>query len=349
VITTIQVKAFRGVREGQVEGLSPVSILVGPNNSGKSTCLDALACVGFGSSASSIVRLLLRRGGPPLDALQQIHKGIGDRTELVALGEQNGQAATWSTELKVGGPRRVEQVNQAKSEGLEERMLRFSVAWDHRPEQESGASSTYVDQRGKTATNVRHSGPFFTPFPCRLVDVETVRGRGALENAYSELERSGQARRVVEALRTSQPGLTDLRILKIGEEFVLHSLLTSPPPIPAYVAGDGFKRFLELAAAMLPLEPGVVLLEEPESYQHPRYLRELATLMLSAARAGTQVILSTHSLELIDTLLGAPEAEGLAYPSVHRLRLADGELTGVTLDRERALALRHELLEDLRA
>jgi predicted ATPase len=119
--------------------------------------------------------------------------------------------------------------------------------------------------------------------------------------------------------------------------------------VPAYLAGDGFKRFLWLAATVLKVQKGIVLLEEPESFQHPRYLEELARLLYVAARDGTQVVLSTHSIELIDLLLNAPETDGRTYPAVHRMRLVDGKLYATTIDRESAVIGRRDLLEDLRA
>jgi hypothetical protein len=69
LIASVSIENFRGVREGGVEGLAPISILVGPNNTGKSTVLEAIAATGYGQRLDEVVTLLLRRGGPPLDAL----------------------------------------------------------------------------------------------------------------------------------------------------------------------------------------------------------------------------------------------------------------------------------------
>lgn len=52
-----------------------------------------------------------------------------------------------------------------------------------------------------------------------------------------------------------------------------------------------------------------------------------------AAKEGTQIILSTHSIELIDLLLNAPDAEGQPYPAVHRLRLHEGKLRATSIRR----------------
>ena len=90
------------------------------------------------------------------------------------------------------------------------------------------------------------------------------------------------------------------------------------------------------------------MLEEPESFLHPRYLKELATLLVKAARKGRQVILSTHSMELIDLLLhGTDVSEG--FPTVHRMSLVDGTLSGIAMAHQLAMAARDELLEDLRS
>jgi hypothetical protein len=42
VIESIQIKNFRGIQEGQIEGFRKFNLLVGPNNSGKSAVMEAL-------------------------------------------------------------------------------------------------------------------------------------------------------------------------------------------------------------------------------------------------------------------------------------------------------------------
>ena len=49
MIESIQIKTFRGIQTGQIEGFRKFNLLVGPNNSGKSAVLEALY---LGSSAS---------------------------------------------------------------------------------------------------------------------------------------------------------------------------------------------------------------------------------------------------------------------------------------------------------
>lgn len=182
------------------------------------------------------------------------------------------------------------------------------------------------------------------------MDVQTVKQRGTLEDAYTAIQRAGRVKSTVDSLAKSMKGLVDLRILKSEQDFLLHAIFEGQPPVPVYLTGDGSKRLVELASAILGVDPeGVFLLEEPECFQHPRHLRELASLLIESAKAKRQIVMSTHSIELVDLLLGAAEAEGLDYPFVHRLRLVDGKLSSVVLNREQATVARQDLLEDLRA
>ena len=333
------------MRAGGVEGLAAISILVGPNNSGKSTVLEAIAAVGLGADASAVASLLIRRGGPPLDALGRIISPGAKHTAIVAHADQS---RTWKTQFTLDKNRDLNHEVAMRNEGLIDPVSRFNVTFDSSANVQATAM-VYVDARGKVSSTFGRYDSEEILFHSRFVDVEAVRSSGALEEAYTRIDQTGQLGKVVKSLGRSMPGLTDLRILKVGTDFVLHTFFENGPPVPAYLAGDGFTRFLEVAAAAVSTTKGVVLLEEPESFQHPRYLQELATLLHLAAREGTQIILSTHSIELIDLLLHAPEAEQQAYPAVHRMRLFDGKLRATTLDRERAVIARDELLEDLRS
>lgn len=345
VITGVQIEGFRGAREGGVEGLAPISILVGPNNTGKSTVLEAIAVAEMAPDAKAIAALILRRGGPALDALGRVVARGAKEAVIAVKPVVAGEVRSRAARVSVDDYKRIELalLEEARREGLQEPLMNLFASGSR------GSTTVLVDGLGRISMAFGAAGGAPTAPTVKFVDVEAVRGRNALEDAYTTIFDAGQLGKVVKALSRAMPGLTDLRIQKIGPDFLLHTSHENGPPVPAYLAGDGFKRFLELAAATLNPQKGVVLLEEPESFQHPRYLQELSTLLHLAAREGSQVILSTHSIELIDLLLNAPEAEGMSYPAVHRLTLQEGKLRATTLDRERAVSVRDDLLQDLRA
>jgi hypothetical protein len=369
VITSVSIANFRGVRQGAVEGLAPISILVGPNNMGKSTVLEAIALASQENNPSEAARLFLRRGGPVLDALDHVlHVGETEATIKIRNEGGDGKSTAWLLTIsksKVtadrsdteGKPMRgakirlvtrlapdVGQTTLFDAHAAVERIANPQGARrpQHHPDHE-----IFANDEGQLS--FANTGATPEPFPSRLVDLETVREHEALEDAHASIGKAARLGHVVAALQRAMPGLTDLVIFKTGSKFVLHSVRGTAPPVPSYLAGDGFKRFLALAASVFGVPNGSVLLEEPESYQHPRYMQELVRLLHLAAREGTQIILSTHSMELIDMLLHAPEAEGKAYPAVHRMSLYDDKLQATTIDREAAVRVRDDLLQDLRA
>jgi predicted ATPase len=57
MIDAIEIENLRGIRHGRLDGLKPLTILTGPNASGKSTVLDALLI--------AATRSLKRRWGGP--------------------------------------------------------------------------------------------------------------------------------------------------------------------------------------------------------------------------------------------------------------------------------------------
>lgn len=81
-------------------------------------------------------------------------------------------------------------------------------------------------------------------------------------------------------------------------------LLESPfeSPLPAQRLSDGTLRFLALAAILFqPAPPPVICLEEPELGMHPDMIRMVAKMIIDAA-SRTQLIVTTHSEQLLSSL-----------------------------------------------
>ena len=64
--------------------------------------------------------------------------------------------------------------------------------------------------------------------------------------------------------------------------------------------GDGAKNAIIYVAALLTLRNTAVLIEEPETHQHPAGLATVLSFMLKIAKQNNlQLIITTHSIELI--------------------------------------------------
>lgn len=79
-------------------------------------------------------------------------------------------------------------------------------------------------------------------------------------------------------------------------------------PVPATRLSDGTLRFLALLTILChPEPPPLVCIEEPELGLHPDIIHQVAKLLLAASQR-TQLIVTTHSAELVDYLWEDPES-----------------------------------------
>lgn len=346
MIESLSIENLRGIRSGKVGRLAAINVVVGPNNSGKSTLLEALLLLVSPANLRLALPQLLARGGEPLVAAQQI-AGDPSKPVRVSGSVSHPSVGELETTLEVVTSRDTQVVAAAQAEGFKEPLLELRLRTKRPPRPGTYVLATMLNSTGQL-TVPQEIGGYQPQWPnLRYLGLLAPRD---LETEISTVGGSGGLPEVIEALKSSLPGLTDLRIQKLGERFVTHAYFSGGPPIPAYLLGDGAKRLVEIAALVFAKPDETILLEEPEAFQHPRYLREIAKMIGRFAKRGAQYVLTTHSIELIDLLLDDGDAQGEGAPSlaIHRTKLLDGELRVTTLDAATARRLRHELLEDLR-
>ena len=169
-----------------------------------------------------------------------------------------------------------------------------------------------------------------------------------LDELFSELVRQGRREESMALLVNLVPGLVQLDVLTEKGKPVLY-LTFADRAVPAALAGDGIHLLLRLGFQLATVPGGVALLEEPETHLHPGAILQCARAIVAAVRRKVQVILTTHSLELIDSLIAQltmPADKDLL--AVYRLRLEDGLLRSSRFDGADVALARGEIMDDLR-
>jgi hypothetical protein len=297
VIESIEIKNLRGIRDGKLENLSPLTILVGPNGCGKSTVLDAL----FLASSFS-----------PNSAAR-------------AVCSRHGVLAKWPRWLFWRAEKHGKAVILAKRDG-ENRLLQGRL----------GDACTFVALPGA-----------FEPGPVCLVDFADSGHAPPLHQVYTSAVQRGQRQELSEIVAEIIPGATGLEILTEGDEPVLN-VVYPDRALPVAFAGDGIHALLRLLFELAACAGGLCLCEEPEAHQHPGAMRQGARAVLAAVRRGIQVVLTTHSLELIDILLAEAKPDDLEKLSLFRLKLQDGALASSRLAGKDVAFARNQIQDDLR-
>ena len=338
MITNISITNFRGVREAKIEGLKPLTILIGKNNSGKSTLLEGLWLAS--ADPMEVLPTIARRRGwyglpsigglflDPGDPRFHVASNLSDANVLRGLGLERGAARDLGFDVEAVPTFQVGATSSA-----------------------FGQSSRFVTEKGQWSNVHRTSEPHSRMTPTtRFIDLGTISELGAIEDAYSNAFGGGNEKALDDLV--AHLGLPDrrLRLLKWNERVMLSMTSTQPGVLgmPIYLLGDGFKRLIFMACQVASQAAGGhVLMEEPEAFQHPRYLEEFAALVWRGIDLGVQIVLTTHSDDLLRTLLLDQKAD-LLKAVVLRTGIVDQVLRAVPIEGSRAAERLDGMGEDLR-
>jgi hypothetical protein len=119
---------------------------------------------------------------------------------------------------------------------------------------------------------------------------------------------------------------------------------------PLALSGDGVRFMAQLVVGLMQSSGGTALLEEPETHLHPAGIRALADAIVLRIAEGDQVVLTTHSLELVERLHGRLGGRGpsLDRMSVVRLYRQGSSLETRVIEGDRIAFVLDEMGEDLR-
>jgi predicted ATPase len=334
VIQFLKMRDFRGVQSGTLEGLTPLVVLVGPNSSGKSTVLDALLICGALDPKHAVEKAAQRRHAVNPRAVK---KPSAD-TDYSSLFYRSNRIAEIA--VKTGsGRRRV--VMQALRQNTVD--IRWKTSTEAKPEK----WDIPVEQFLQHSQDAVGAMPLPGVVNVGLVDSRNLLAARTLEELYTVTSQRGLRKDVKSFITEMLPDVDDLEILAPNNVPTLY-LNFADHALPIGLAGDGVQLLLRLVLALTAEPQTTLLLEEPETHMHPGGIRLVANAIHGAVARGVQVVLTTHSLELIDALtLGRPDGH-LEQLSIFRLALERGELTSTRSDGKEAALARSSIEDDLR-
>ena len=348
LVKSVSIRGLRGIAEGTLSDLSGITVLIGRNNTGKSTVLEALYLATAGCDSDMLKRetlkyVLTRRGWFGLSTVDWLFFER-KRSCDITLNLENGTHVKARLKLE---PPEAEDISVLESRGLSVDKL-TSINSSTR-----GAFTRvlkhYIDANGRYNAIIKST--VGNPVKTLFLDWEAVASYGHPEECYSLMVKSGgiKAKNMVLDVVAQKYRVKDLQPLKEGDRWVLY-VVHEGFSIPIYLIGDGLRLALVYLMLLSVASDALLLLEEPELHQHPGLLELVAeAIVRSHAQRRCQVVLSTHSLELIDLLIRKAEKLGVSDSLiVHRLSLEQGKLSSVSYSAQEAKELREELEYDLR-
>jgi predicted ATPase len=334
MLTKLGVKNYKSLEDVTIP-LRPLTVFVGPNNAGKSNILDCLLFLqellelGAPSVSSRGGFRYLVWGG---DLKRQIEIEL-DACILDTSGVEH--LIVYRVEI-AGGPRHYAISREICSEhldGQERRLLEFPIeqggveVWDESRRKTTSWSSSEVGRRLclshcqdpnsyptlSALAEAVHNWAFYNFVPSRMEQPgpakRDLRLQKEGENISSVLhtfqsEWGESFAEVEELLKAAVPEMERL-LTPLTEESQTYLAIEErgfPLRIPSWAMSDGTLRFLgQLGALLSPDPPFMACFEEPENCIHPGLL-ELVVDVLKSASQRIQILVATHSPDLLNFL-----------------------------------------------
>lgn len=317
-LRNLQIDRYRGINALTINGLKNVNLVVGDNNCGKTSVLEAIQLLRTSGSLANLYRVSRLRDTLAVNNANSIF----DSFICMFPKERDG-----TCEISVSGICNGKEIS-FDLKGKKDRVLLDATALSLRKPLISALPSgeietdtfegdlrlVYGDDKKVTTISVnQYSSVTGTPASDKdsfnIVYVAPFEHlRGSVINRIIKNEPYKQI--CVKALQLFDPDIENIMIFRsdIGNrpvEYIRHKTL-GDMPISSY--GDGIKKVLALANAISEAADGILLIDEVETAIHKKYFDDILRLIVKACRTfNVQVFITTHSIEAIDGLLATQD------------------------------------------
>jgi predicted ATPase len=302
VIHQLRLRNFKGVVEGEAE-LDKLTILVGPNNSGKTTILEALFL------APNPLRQVPYVPTTAVQLLLEYHKTLSETGYAFLLNKYIANNMV------------------IKVDDLELLFTKINGSG-------IAVKVTYLSQSGETGIldlgYLRPDGNVEVRSNVQIADNTLLLSTKLAKFAHEYLQS-----RWIEISNTRAPALISREVSRfVSEEYVnvtaepfmagsmtFYAMLADGTRIRLSDLGAGVHLYVVNKLLYEHYRPDVVLWDDLETHFNPRLLTHVAEWFADLVEEGKQVIVSTHSLEVVETLTAFVEDAAVLLTS-----LRDGKL-----------------------
>ncbi|MFP2901775.1 AAA family ATPase [Corallococcus sp. 4LFB] len=335
LLPSFRIQGFRAFRDLEIPRLGRVNLIVGKNNVGKTTLLEAIKVYAAGLEAAWELRELLdrrqeiQRGslrdkthplididrvffhGPPQDRPKSIRIGPreGDKDLRIQLGRLvipgQSQDPDVRSHFVMDGDARFYEEFQS-DEALE-------VRYGSSPPRRSRLRALNDAITASTSEARRKSHP--EPRGSLVCNYVPVRGldRSSIGALWDNIVLTANEQSTVEALRLILPDIERISLIEDsrqpGMRYALVARTGHPIPEPLQSMGDGMTRIFELALGLVSSANGLFLVDEIENGIHYSVREQLWRFIFEASsQLNVQVFATTHSWDCISAFQKAASA-----------------------------------------
>jgi ABC-type cobalamin/Fe3+-siderophores transport system ATPase subunit len=363
-LPSLEVQRFRGFQDLRIGKLGRVNLIVGKNNIGKSSLLEAIQLYATRAYPSFLWQILAAHDEDPkqyhwqtfeeaLPAIKYLffgRKEIAGPTDPIKIGpldnlEQQlkisidfytvkGDVLTWQILLP-------EEYNTAENP-----TPRFSISFGKTFTTSYSLDTPYQQNVANHARLLRAGAKGINLIS---IDVNGL-NKQTIARLWDRITLTDHEEEVLKALRIIAPGIEAINIVSNaqstrGERTPIVKVQGIPEPLPIRTLGDGMQRTLSIALALINAQNGILLIDEIENGLHYSVQEDLWRLVFQIAhRLNIQVFATTHSWDCITGFQKAAQAEENEESVLIRLEYKKDVISAKIFDeRKIAIATREQI------
>ncbi len=362
MIRRLKLENYRSFESYKLEDLARVNLLVGPNNCGKTSILEAAHFLAVQGDPRALVHSTYRRGEvlpsrshdgtedhrtrEPYDLSHQFH---GHRFDVgtsfqISSDDELGNVAVTIRQAEDGQAEDLFNIETGRTQSLVLRIESPSQGNFDLAVNDDGSFTWNPRALRKAAANA----PTATR-PVQFLEVDSLEPR-LMASMWDNVLVDGRETEVLHAMRILESELSSIHFLS-GDR--VHRFKGSPGivlgfsgqkrrvPLGSY--GDGIRRLLGLSLSLTQLQHGLLLADEIDTGLHWKVMEDMWRLVVeTACDASIQVFATTHSYDCVrglDSLLGA-NPELADHVCIQKIERSLDQAVAFDADRIRA-AVKH--------
>ncbi|NCR98567.1 MAG: AAA family ATPase [Microcystis aeruginosa L311-01] len=360
MLQSLKIEGFRGFQNFEMANLGRINLLVGKNNSGKTSILEAIQFLYVQNNLDIFLETISYRGefswseSNRTKVFEICHLFPGHEIipskEIIIIGsrESHQESVTISVksipiQLSLFSDKNDDLNNDNIFDDEEWNQLLLSIGWSQSQkliQLELLANGTLardsIRRRMASLSRISHKIgidnkielKFLTPFSLTSFDMAAL---------FDNIVLSPLEDLIIESLKIIEPKIERIASIGSGKYSTANNLgvrggflikiKNHDQPIPIGSLGDGFWRMLGLVLAMVNLENGILLVDEIDSGLHFTVMTDMWKVVWETAKKlNIQVFATTHSRDCWQSLAELITEE----------KITDNEITIQRIDKEKS-------------
>ncbi len=375
-LPSLEVQGFRGFQDLRIEKLGRVNLIVGKNNIGKSSLLEAIRLYAATDIQRSLWQILKAHDEIKLVPNQKGQEWGSGPFEVAAIPQNRyvRQTEDVLSSLKylfygrkdITGPTNPIKIGPIDNP---EQQVRISLdlytsrideerkksGWQILPPEELITAESppvlrFSISLGKTftisypldtATHARPTGTGLKEINVISIEASGL-GKWEIAELWDSIALTDDEQEVLKALRIVAPGIEGIGIVSSRDSTCIVKVKGIREPIPIRSLGDGMQRMLGIALALVNAQNGILLIDEIENGLHYLIQEDLWRIVFQIAhRLNVQVFATTHSWDCITAFQEAAQAEEGEEGVLIRLEYKKDNIVATIFDKRKlAIATR---------